>query len=158
MKRLFSAAIVGLAVSGAILAAQSPAVKGDEVSFSGCVTAGTHNGSFLLTDIKRTDGAADTNTIYWLDSAKKLDGQAGHRVEVTGVVSKVEGGDITSKTDAKKGTEKVEVKKGGSTVTAQMPSQAVGTTGNDSKTDEAMPLMKIKVQSLKMLSSTCESK
>jgi hypothetical protein len=50
-------------VSGAAVAAQSPAVKGNPVKFSGCVTPGTEQGSFLLTNVKRTDGAADTNTI-----------------------------------------------------------------------------------------------
>jgi len=63
MRQILSVVVISIAVSGAAVAAQSPAVKGNTVKFSGCVTPGTEQGSFLLTNVKRTDGAADTNTI-----------------------------------------------------------------------------------------------
>jgi hypothetical protein len=144
-------------VSGAAVAAQSPAVKGNPVKFSGCVTPGTEQGSFLLTNVKRTDGAADTNTIYWLDSARKLDGHAGHQVEVTGIISDVSDGKVKTKTDPKKDTDKIEVKKGGESVTANVPAQPVGTTAKKTTTDEPRALLKLKVKSLKMLSSSCST-
>lgn len=88
----------GTAVAGADKIAPGP------VTLTGCVAAGTEKGSFMLTNVHRTDVAAattggtpianptsdtryaDDNVVYWLDSPDKLDGHVGHSVRVEGML------------------------------------------------------------------------
>jgi hypothetical protein len=92
------------------LAPAGTAVPGDDkiapgpITLTGCVAAGTEKGSFMLTNVHRTDVAAattggtavanptshtrytDDNVVYWLDSPDKLEGHVGQSVRIEGVL------------------------------------------------------------------------
>jgi hypothetical protein len=88
----------GTAVPGADKIAPGP------ITLTGCVAAGTEQGSFMLTNVHRTDVAAattggtpianptshtryaDDNVVYWLSSPDKLEGHVGHSVRIEGIL------------------------------------------------------------------------
>jgi hypothetical protein len=89
-----------------------PTMKGSALTLTGCVVA-SDSDSFVLSHVQKVapDGAPIPNgqvlgahgmecgpeeVIYWLskDSVKKMQGLAGHQVEVTGVVTDVSVGTV----------------------------------------------------------------
>jgi len=153
---------LGVLFLGSTMAAggQIPAPEGGDkilrepLTLTGCVAAGTKAGTFLLTDVQRTDrpSTATTETaVYWLNSPDKLKGHAGHQVEITGMLDddvdesevKTEDGKVELATE--RGSKTVEVVEGSPAGDAM---KAVGTSG-------AVVTYKVKVKSVKMLSADC---
>lgn len=175
MNQLYFGAFV-IAATVAVNGQQPPAgtpVPGNDkvapgpITLTGCVAAGTEKGTFMLTNVHRTDPAAattggvananpkpttahpDANVVYWLDSGEKLEGHVGHSVQIEGTLDddvdkskvKTEDGKTSVTTER---TKSVGVPQGG---TAGTRAAAGG---------EAKRLTyKVKVKSLKMLSGTC---
>jgi hypothetical protein len=137
-------------------AAQTSAVlKGEPVTFSGCVVQGTQPDSFLLTFVQRTDGfVKEPNSIYWLDSSKPLIGHAGQFVEVSGVVSKVDEALVKVKVDPAKPVDRIEVARGMDTVKADVDLKPVGTSGK-TEVDQPRKAVKLKVRYLKVFPGSC---
>jgi hypothetical protein len=156
MSRVPAFSAVFLALS-ALAAAQAPTVvKGEPVTFSGCVVQGTHPDSFLLTSVQRTDGLVkQPNSIYWLDKSTLLMGRAGQRVEVSGIVTKVDEAKVKVKVDLTKPVDtKIEVARGMDRVEANVDLRPVGTSGK-SEVEQPRTAVKLKVRWLKVLSSSC---
>jgi hypothetical protein len=163
MKRL-SLGVVAAAIvcAGAISGAQTPSPKVKDkiepqpITLSGCVAAGTAANTFMLTNVMRSDTApamakAPDVGIYWLDSPEKLKGHVGHQVEVMGNLAsdtdkatvKAKGGKV--EVNSERGTKKVTVPDG---TPAAAAVAAVGASGKQVN-------YKVKVDSVKMVSSTC---
>jgi hypothetical protein len=160
MRRISSAFVLAVLITPAAATAQTSAVtKGSPVTFSGCVVQGTHRDSFLLTGVQRTDGVANNeNTVFWLDSPDKLRGHAGHLVEVSGTISKLDDGTLKIKVDPKKDLDtKIEVTRGTDRVAAEVDTKPVGTSGKTAQIEEPRTILKLKVRSLRMLSPSCAS-
>ncbi len=103
MKRMITMlAIAGLCSTGAVLAAQAPATpakkeapaKADKMAkepkaapatYTGCVAAGTKANSYVLNDATATGSTAKEN--YDLKGGA-LKAHVGHKVEITGTVTK----------------------------------------------------------------------
>ena len=90
--------------------------------------------------------------VYWLNSADKLKGHAGHQVEIAGMLDgDVDRSKVQMTDDGKvelateRGSKKVEVVEGSPAGEAM---KAVGTSGE-------VVTYKVKVKSVKMLSATC---
>ena len=142
-----------LATAG-MLAADEAATRAESVTITGCLHAGQQPDSFVLTDVTDTKGMAG-QVIYWLSSTKGLKEHVGHRISVTGPVVKVSQGEVEIKNDpAKDPAAKVEIKARGKEVDARTTSASV-TTGEKSKTEEKMPVHRIKVQSVTSVAATC---
>jgi hypothetical protein len=142
-----------LAVAG-VLAADDAALSAESVTITGCVHAGQKSDSFVLTDVTDTKGVAG-QVIYWLSSTKGLKEHVGKRVSVTGPVVKVSQGEVEIKNDpGKDPPAKVEIKARGKEVDAGTTSPSV-TTGEKGKTEEKMPVHRIKVHSLKEIAGIC---
>jgi hypothetical protein len=150
---LFSAL---LAISTGAAAQSSAVLKGEPVTFSGCVMQGTHPDSFLLTSVQRTDGLVrDPNTIFWLDSSTQLIGHAGQLVEISGLVSKVDDAMVKVKIDPAKPVDtRIEVAHGVDTVKADVDLKPVGTSGY-TQIEQPRTAVKLKVRWLKVLASSC---
>ena len=105
---------LALACGGVATAAEPLAGKGDAVTITGCVLAGTQDGSVVLTHVSEAaagggpreawlgaEGMAEPGgaqqVAYWLnhDSVKKVREHIGHRVEIKGHVSDVSQGNVT---------------------------------------------------------------
>ena len=137
--------------------AQSPPRKGTPISFSGCVRQGTRPDSFIMFDVKRTDGIArDPNTVYWLDSPRKVAEHSGQLVEVTGTISSVDAGKIKVKVDPKKAMDTtIAVERGTNKAEVELDTKPVGTSGHIEKVEEPRVMIKVNVASLRVLSDSC---
>lgn len=128
---------------------------GAPITITGCVKPGIAADSYLMFNVHNSSEAAGVvplRIVYWLDhAAGKLKPQVGHSVEVTGVIESERSGKIEVK-DEKDGTAKVKVEKGADKVETRTtnPPAPVGTTGTD--------VVKLKVQSIRMLASSCDAR
>lgn len=153
MKRLLCVVCMGLAV-GAGASAQTAKgqmdksmMKNGPMTVSGCVTAGTGAGEFMLSnammmmdkamdkemmdkDKMSQPGMAEHMMSYQLVGGHDLKAHLGHKVEVMGTVSKSDM-EKSSKMDK------------------------MGTTDKDKMAHDQMKAMKLKVSSVKMISATC---
>jgi hypothetical protein len=155
----------------------TPAGQKGHVTITGCVVKG--DGGYLLTNVADREGrdanasgavpsssgiaAARTPTLgevlYWLDDEDKLQGHEGQRVEVKGELEgDVKKGEMEIK--RKDGKVEIEAKAGGKKVKAILPdtSPAIGTAGapGDKKVELEYLLRRFDVDSVKMITSTCQ--
>ncbi len=155
MSRMAAFCVALVAFSNEAAAQTSAVLKGEPVTFSGCVVQGTHPDSFLLTFVQRTDGLVkEPDSIYWLDSSRKLIGHAGQFVEDSGVVSKVDDAKVKVKVDPAKPVDRIEVARGLDSVKADVDLKPVGTSGK-TELEQPRKAVKLKVRYLRVLSSTC---
>jgi hypothetical protein len=187
MKNQLGGALALAVVCAGTAAAQAPAPmpmagKGEAVTITGCVLAGTKENSVVLTHViegaaaKETpqmwlgaegmvtpDGASQQQVIYWLnhESIKKMREHIGHRVEIKGEVTDVSTGTVkVDKEPGKDGRDnKVTVDGRGKEAKAKTegdvgagPTTAVGEHKVETTT---MPLHRIKVDSVRMVAATC---
>jgi len=168
-----SVGIVGIASAQD---AGTDSVKGMTATIQGCVVDGK-DGSYVLTHVVETSGLGTPATdptlkamsgasgggqeaIYWLssDSAKLIKEHVGHKVEVTGVVTKESTGKVRVKQEPGKET-KVEVEARGKEASAKTDKPVKPEPATTTKSDEtrSLPVRRVKVDTVKMLASTCPS-
>jgi hypothetical protein len=177
----FSTLAIGLGLAAVTTAQETgpESVKGASVTINGCVVAGK-DGSFVLTNVEEISGPRSTvaaavpagmtgaqgaseGAIYWLsqDSVKVIRAHAGHKVQVTGVITDLSTGSVRIKQEpGKPGSDndnKIEVSARGKEASAETD-KAVGTrpaTAEVSDRTQAKPVRRVKVGTVKMLSATC---
>jgi len=146
--------------SGLSAGAQTQAPQGgdkvlpEQMTLTGCVTAGTKANTYLLTNVQRKDTSGTSTiegAIYWLSSPDKLKGHVGHQVQIAGMLdddvdkSTVKSKDGTVELTTERASKKVEVPEG------TAAADAVASVATSGKVDS----YKIKVKSVKTLSRTC---
>ena len=156
-----------VALSATALAQETKAGE-KRVTLVGCVVAGTHTGTFIMTHVNELPGNADPvavgtsghmpDVFYRLDDAKGLKAHAGHRVAVTGNVemNDLDHADIKMKVDRNHPRDTtIEVETEGGQVKAKVntPDSVTGAKA-EIKQDE-VPVRKLTVKSIKMLSNSC---
>jgi len=176
-KQIFLSAAVGLGFCRVVSAQESPdSVKGMTATIQGCVVDGK-DGSYVLTHVIETSGlgapatdptlkgmsgatggAMSQQAIYWLssDSAKLIKEHVGHKVEVSGVVTKESTGKVRVKQEAGKET-KVEVEARGKEAVAKTDKPVGSEPPTLVKSDETrtLPARRIKVDTVKMIAPSC---
>jgi|CXWL01.1.fsa_nt_gi hypothetical protein len=169
---------LGLATAASVAVAQEPAkesVKGRNVTISGCVITDKEQ-SFVLTHVQELAGPSTTapsatldgmaglkggtpGVIYWLssDSVKLMRGHVGHKVQVMGEITDLSTGTVRVQQEpGKDGPDnKVEVTARDKDSGGKTDQPVV--TGPTGKTDTTttLPVRRIKVDTVKMLSTTC---
>jgi hypothetical protein len=176
MKRfLLHGTLVLAAGLASTAAAQEPvpeAVQGDLVTLTGCV-ADASSDDFVLTHVQRVSapgpqvmvlGArgmelAPGEPVYWLskDSVKKLRGHRGHKVEVTGVITDVSTGRLQIKNEpGRRGPDtKLEIDARGKDASAKTDEPVDAAPGKKTEKKVSVPVHRIAVDSVKMVSATC---
>ncbi len=175
---LLSSLAMGLGLATAA-AAQEPAkdsAKGKNMTISGCVMTDKEQ-SFVLTHVQEIAGPSTTassatldgmaglkggtpGVIYWLssDSVKLMRGHVGHKVQVMGEITDVSTGTVRVQQDpGKDGPDnKVEVaaRDKDSSGTTDRPVVSGPATGK-TDTTQTLPVRRIKVDTVKLLSTTC---
>lgn len=173
---LLSSLAIGLAT---VAAAQEPgkeSVKGKNVTISGCVMTDKEQ-SFVLTHVQELAGPSTTapsatldgmaglkggtpSVIYWLssDSVKLMRGHVGHKVQVVGEITDLSTGTVRVQQDpGKDGPDnKVEVEARDKDSSGSTDAPVVtGPTNGKTDTTKTMPVRRIKVDTVKLLSTTC---
>jgi len=166
---------LGLGAPGVTPDANSDSVKGAMMSISGCVVTDKEN-SFVLTHVEEISGPRSTapnatlegmsglkggapGVIYWLstESVKLMRGHVGHKVQVTGTITDVSTGTVRVKQEpGKDGPDnKVEVETRAKDASGKTDAALV--TGPPVKVDETqtLPVRRIKVDTVKMVATTC---
>jgi hypothetical protein len=156
---------LGLLVVAVFAVASSAAAK--QATLEGCVVAGTHPGSFLMTHVTEQSAPGDANRIpdvfYRLEHAGSLKSHVGHRVAVTGDVdvTDFDKAKIKMKVDPKHQLDTtLEIESEGGKVEAKMDSNsnsAAPTSGvvGEMKSKAEVPVLKLEVKSIRMISSSC---
>ena len=139
--------------------------KGATVTLQGCVVAAENKDTYVLTNvhewpIANSDMGKFGKRYYWIDkSGKEMKAHLGHTIQVIGKISDVEKSEIEFKTGEAgmgmnveiEGPGKDVVTSSGNAQVAVAPGQKAG------KNDIPITLLKLKVEEIKMTSSTCSS-
>jgi hypothetical protein len=178
---LLGSLAVGLGLS-TVAVAQEPgkdALKGAEVTLTGCVATDKEN-SFVLTNVEEVsaprsttstatpmamsgmEGGGPNEVIYWLshDSVKLMRGHLGHKVEVTGIITDLSMGTVRVKQEPGKAgpDNKIEVEARGKEATAEtdkpVGSGPVAVVKSD--VTHSLPVRRVKVETVKLLANTCK--
>ena len=139
--------------------------KGATVTLQGCVVAAEKKDTYVLTNvhewpIANSDMGKFGKRYYWIDkSGKDMKAHLGHTIQVIGKISDVTKSEIEWKAGENGMGMNVEIEgpgrdvvtSGGNAQVAVPPGQKAG------KNDIPITLLKLKVEEIKMTSSTCSS-
>jgi hypothetical protein len=172
MKILTTAA--GLALAIGVIAGVSPVAaqgnmdgtkydKGATVTLQGCVSAAEKKDTYVLTGVKEWPVGNSAMgkfgpRMYWIDkSSKDLKGHLGHTVQLTGKVTDVEKSEMEIKAGESGAGTVIEIEGPGTNVVTSPKNAGVTTAARPNKDDIKITLLKLKIDDLKMMSSTCST-
>ena len=160
------AAAAGLSASISAVSAQSQPDgkkydKGATVTLQGCVVAAEKKDTYVLTNVREwpiatSDMGKFGKRYYWIEKTDKMKGHEGHTIQLTGKITDVEKSEIEWKAGESGNGFNVEIEGPGRDVKTSAPNADVKTAA-PSKTDIPITLLKLKVDDIKMTSSTCQS-
>ena len=172
MKILTTAA--GLTLAIGLAAAVSPVAaqgnmdgkkydKGATVTLQGCVTAAEKKETYVLTGVRewpagKSEMGKFGPRMYWIDkTAKDLKGHLGHTVQLTGKITDVEKSEMEIKTGESGAGIVVEIEGPGRDVVTSPKNAGVSPATRPNKDDIKITLLKLHIDELKMMSSTCST-
>lgn len=172
--------VLALAVLAAPFAgAWDTDVKDHAITITGCANQGTRRDGYVLTHVVPTAGstaggganeavlgaagiqASGPENVYWLNDVSKLHGMDGHKVEVHGVVTKMEAGEIEvdKESGASGHDNEVEVESGSKQVELKtdhpVDNKATPPAGQKVETKRKVMVHRIKVSDVRDLGATC---
>lgn len=159
---------IGLSASMSSLAAQEKSDakkydKGSVVTLQGCVSNAEKKGTFVLTQVREWPIATEPvgkhgPRMYWIDKdSKALKPHVGHTVQIVGVISDVEKSEMELKVGEHGGGLVVEIEGPGHDVVTTPANAGVNPSALTNDKDIKITLLKLKVDNIKMISSTCSS-
>ncbi len=162
-------ALVIAALAGAGLSAgpaQTPSDgtkfdKGATVTLQGCVTAAQKKDTYVLTNVREwpvanSDMGKFGKRYYWLDKAgKDMKAHLGHTVQVIGKITDVEKSEMEFKAGENGTGLNVEIEGPGRDVVTPVATANVNPAARPNMDDIKITLLKLKVEEIKMTSSTC---
>ena len=165
MKTVIAFAVaLGLSAGISAVSAQSQADgkkydKGATVTLQGCVVAAEKKDTFVLTNVREwpianSDMGKFGKRYYWIEKTDKMKGHQGHTIQLIGKISDVEKSEIEWKAGESGNGFNVEIEGPGRDVKTSAPNADVNAV-TPSKTDIPITLLKLKVDDIKMISSTC---
>ena len=138
--------------------------KGATVTLQGCVVAAEKKDTYVLTNVREwpvanSDMGKYGKRYYWIDkSAKDMKAHLGHTLQVIGKISDVEKSEIEIKAGENGMGLNVEIEGPGRDVVTPAGNANVNPAGRTAgKNDIPITLLKLKVEEIKMTSSTCTS-
>ena len=166
MTTLTSLLAAGLTIAAATTAAAQGADaakydKGSTVTIQGCVVAGEKPGTFVLTGVTESpvgrspDGKYGPR-FYWLDkTADDLKPHVGHVIQVRGVIADVEESEIEREPGGWNHGVRVAIELPGQDVLTSPRTAGIPVADRASHTDKKITLLKLDVQALTMVATTC---
>lgn len=170
MKTLMTAG--GLILAVTIAAGMSPIAaqehgngkkyeKGSTVTLQGCVVAAEKKDTYVLTNVREwpisnTDMGVHGKRMYWIDKeSKSFKAHLGHTIQVIGKISDVEKSEMELKPGENGMGLNVEIEGPGRDVVTPAVNAGVNTESRPNESDIPITLLKLKVEDIKMTSSTC---
>ena len=158
---------ISLAAGMSSVSAQSQAdgkkyEKGSTVTLQGCVVAAEKKDTYVLTNVREwpianSDMGKYGKRYYWIDKASKdMKAHLGHTIQVIGKISDVEKSEIEFKSGESGAGLNVEIEGPGRDVRTPAANAAVPTPpAGHAGMEMPITLLKLKVDEIKMTSSTC---
>jgi len=137
--------------------------KGSTVTLQGCVVAAEKKDTYVLTNVREwpasnTDQGKFGKRYYWLDKAgKDMKAHLGHTIQITGKISDVSKSEMEWKVGENGVGMNVEIEGPSRDVITPAANAAVNPATVANKDDIKITLLKLKVDEIKMTSSTCSS-
>jgi hypothetical protein len=137
--------------------------KGATVTLQGCITAAEKKDTYVMTNVKEwpvanSDMGKFGKRYYWLDKAgKDMKAHLGHTVQVIGKISDVTQSEMEFKAGENGGGLNVEIEGPGRDVVTPVATANVNPAARPNMDDIKITLLKLKVEEIKMTSSTCNS-
>ena len=171
MKLLLTATTLVLGLIGAAgvspVAAQAQAdgkkfEKGSTVTLQGCVVAAEKKDTFILTNVREwpvstTDMGKFGKRMYWIEKTDKMKGHLGHTIQLIGKITDVEKSEMELKAGESGNGFNVEIEGPGRDVVTPSGNAGVKAESRPNKSDIPITLLKLKIDEIKMTSSTCSS-
>jgi hypothetical protein len=135
--------------------------KGSTVTLQGCVAAAEKKDTFVLTNVSEwpvanSDMGKYGKRYYWIDKGSKdLKNHLGHTVQVIAKISDVEKSEIEFKRGENGMGMNVEIEGPGKDVKTSAANADVNPAARANMKDMPITLLKLKVDEIKMTSSTC---
>jgi len=154
----------GLTTLGPLDAAQRNADgkkydKGSTVTLQGCVVAGDKKDTYVLGHVREwpmadSDMGKHGRRMYWIDKkGDDMKEHLGHQIQVTGKITDVKKSEIEMEDSARKDGQVVEIEGPGRNV--ETTAANAGVAANHGTEDIPITLLMLKVEELKMISSSC---
>ena len=156
----------GLATVGSLGAAQGNMDgkkydKGATVTLQGCVMAGEKKDTYVLGKVREwpvanSEMGKHGPRYYWIDKkGDEMKGHLGHTIQLTGKITDVEKSEIEVKVGDGPEGQVVEIEGPGKNVVTSAANANVNVAARPNLDDIKITLLKVKVDELKMISSTC---
>jgi hypothetical protein len=159
--------VLGLGAGMSAVTAQEQAdgkkyEKGATVTLQGCVTAAEKKDTYVLTEVREwpvanSDMGKFGKRYYWIEKTDKMKGHVGHTIQLTGKITDVEKSEIEFKSGESGNGFTVEIEGPGKNVVTAPSSADVNPAARPNMNDMPITLLKLKIDDLKMTSSTCNS-
>lgn len=137
--------------------------KGATVTLQGCVVAAKEKDTFVLTNVREwpvgnSDMGKFGKRYYWIDKAgKEMKAHLGHTIQLVGKITDVTKSEIEFKAGESAGGLNVEIEGPGRDVVTPAANADINPATRPNKDDIPITLLKLKVDEIKMTSSTCSS-
>ena len=136
--------------------------KGSTVTLQGCVVMAEKKDTFILTNVREwplstTDMGKFGKRMYWIEKTDKMKGHLGHTIQITGKITDVEKSEMELKAGESGNGFNVEIEGPGRDVRTPAGNAGVNVESRPNKDDIPITLLKLKIDEIKMTSSTCSS-
>ena len=136
--------------------------KGSTVTLQGCVVAAEKKDTFILTNVREwpvgsTDMGKFGKRMYWIEKTDKMKGHVGHTIQLVGKITDVEKSEMELKAGESGNGFNVEIEGPGRDVVTPSGNAGVKAESRPNKSDIPITLLKMKIDEIKMTSSTCSS-
>jgi hypothetical protein len=137
--------------------------KGSTVTLQGCVVAAEKKDTYVLTHVREwpisnTDMGIHGKRMYWIDKeSKSFKAHLGHTIEVTGKITDISKSEMEIKAGEAGAGLNVEIEGPGRDVVTPAVNAGVNPEGRPNKSDIPITLIELKVEDIRMTSSTCSS-
>ena len=137
--------------------------KGSTVTLQGCVVAAEKKDTYVLTNVREwpignSDMGKFGKRYYWIDKmGKDMKAHLGHTIQLIGKISDVEKSEIELKAGENGMGMTVEIEGPGKNVETPAANANVNPAAHADHKDIPITLLKLKIEEIKMTSSTCSS-
>jgi len=134
--------------------------KGSTVTLQGCVVAAEKQDTYVLTNVREwpassTEMGKFGKRYYWIEKTDKMKGHQGHTIQLTGKITDVTKSEIELKAGENGNGFTVEIEGPGRDVVAPAGTAGVKPENLPNTNDIPITLLKLKVDDIKMTSSSC---
>ena len=136
--------------------------KGSTITLLGCVVTAEKKDTFILTNVREwplstTEMGKFGKRMYWIEKTDKMKDHVGHTIQLIGKITDVEKSEMELKAGENGNGFNVEIEGPGRDVIAPAGNAGVKPDSLPNKSDIPITLLKLKIDDLKMVSSTCSS-